>query len=583
MKFNELAEKISKDLTNGSLAVWCGAGISWSSGLPLAEELVGALLLNTQLNPDEQERISKIVPNQLPFERLMEVILDTMDTVAQKQLLDLFTLGNPSIYHLFLARLARQGMLKAICTTNFDTHIETALNDEKLKVDKDYKVYQTIEQFSNIDWNCDIIHLIKLHGSVESPEKLAVTVSRVAAPNSVPQVSSPVNHIFGNGNHTGVLVMGYSFSDKFDISPAITKAGKSDNNKQIINFQFTSDKDTDYKIDKIKNEGENVHPITAFEDHLCLYGNSEKVVKELCTRLGFDNIDISKTNPKWHSFLKNFFEKLDERHDGIARHHIAGSLLTMIGSDHDAIPYFTQVDKIARKAKNARWKLIALQSLAGTYIRVGDVGKGLKTLKKAEKAATKFEKGNFSDHVLSQLGSLYSQIGDYSYQCSQQYYNKALEVAQKEGDSMRSVPHLSGIANYWMKLGDFDAAQKAYTYALQIVEESGDLYRKAEVYGNIGSLAYIIRDYKSSLEWYDKAQKTSLLCGDSEKEGLHAMNIANVYVKLKKFDDAFDYYSKARKIFDAVWTNPLYLQMLDNHEQLAKRLFEENQKASVKE
>ena len=552
--FPSLVDKIVTDLRSGSFAVWCGAGISIPSGLPKADDLIKELLLNTRLNPDEQERISKIVPSRLPFERLMEVILGTMDNVAQKQLLDLFLLGKPSTYHLFLARLARLGMLKIICTTNFDTHIETALDDEDLERGKDYDVYQSIEQFSEIDWHCNIIHVIKLHGSVELPEELAVTVSHVAAPGSVPRVHGPVSHVFGNGSHTGVLVMGYSFSDRFDISPAITQAGESGSNKQVVNLQYTLHGDTDYKIDKIKNERDNIHPLTVIENHLCLHGDSEEVVKELCLRLGFGNLGTTKPSSNWRSFLKNFFNKMDKRHDGIAGYYIAGSLLTMIGSDHDAIPYFAHVDEIAKKTENTRWKLLALQNLAGAFIKIGDVDNGLNTLKKAEPLALEFEKGSFSDHVRSQFGSIYSQLGDSSYQRSLQFYDKALEVAKKDGDFMRYVPHLSGIANCWMKLGDFDAAQQAYEYALQIVENSGDLYRKAEVFGNIGSLAYIIRDYKSALGWYDKAQKTSNLCGDVEQEGLHTMNLANVYVKSKQYDNAFDCYSKARKILKGVWT-----------------------------
>ncbi|MCP4374032.1 MAG: tetratricopeptide repeat protein [Deltaproteobacteria bacterium] len=582
MDFNELADKIVSDLRSGSFAIWCGAGISIPSGLPKADDLVKALLLNTRLKPDEQERISEIVPSKLPFERLMEIVLGTMDNVAQKQLLDLFSIGSSSIFHQFLARLARLGMLKIICTTNFDTHIETALDDEGLKRGKDYDVYQSIEQFGEIDWNYNIIRVIKLHGSVELPEKLAVTVRRVASPGSVPQVHGPVRHVFGNGSHVGVLVMGYSFSDRFDISPVITQTGVSGSNKQIINLHFTLPKDKDFKIDKIKNDSNNIHPLAVYENHLCLYGDSEEVVKELCQRLGFNNLDISNPIPHWKSFLENFFKKLDERHNCIAGHYIAGSLLTMIGSDHDAIPYFAYVDDITKKAENDRWKLIALQSLAGAFIRVGDVDNGLNALRKAEPLASELEEGNFSDHVRTQFGSIYSQIGNTSFQHSLKFHNSALEVAKKSGDSMRCVPHLSGIADCWMKLGDIDAAKKAYEYALRIVENSGDLYRKAEVYGNIGSMAYILRDYTSALEWYEKAQKTSLLCGDTEREGIHTMNLANVYIKINQYENAFDCYSKARKILEGIWTNHSILQILDKHEQQAKRLFEKNQQSSQK-
>lgn len=594
MSFNELIEKIESGFRGGSIAVWCGAGVSMPSGLPGAQQLVKEILAVTHLTTGERGQIEASVfgvpgkeSGQLPFERFMEVVLDTMDEAAQNNLLKLFTLGQPSLYHRFLARLAKLGMLKTIYTTNFDLHIETALCNEDLKRGENFEVCYDYQNFGKIDWQGDIIRVIKLHGSVDELNKLAVTVRSVATPGSVQQVIEPVKHLFDNGNHTCVLFLGYSFSDRFDLSPAIFSQGKKDCNKLIVNLKYTSKDDKEFKIYKYDNIDQNnkkgiAHPLTLYSNKYHLFGNTEKVINILCESLGLKDIKSDSTSDIWSSFVRKFFEELDSRYRGISGYLIGGSLLTMISADNQALKYFKMVKLLADETKNTQSQLVALQCLAGCQIKIGDRDNALKNLKEVGSFAAQLKEGKFSDHVNSQLGSLYNQIGSSCFQHALQYFNTALEVAKQGNDYLRCVPHLAGIAECWMKLGDFDAAKKAYTYALSIVENSGDLYRKAEVYGNIASMAYIIRDYKSAIDWYDKARKTSSLCGDIEREGIHTMNIANVYVKLKRYEDAFGRFTEVRKLLEGIWVNHPILQMLNKHEQQAKRWSEENHHSSTK-
>ena len=221
MTFNEMIKKLTNYFDKGSMVVWCGAGISKPSGLPGADDLVKGILENTRLTEEERNKIANIVPKRLPFERLMETILESMDQVAQMDLLKIFKMGEPNTYHHFLAQLVKMGKLKTICTTNFDTHIEKALNGIGLKNNEDYEIFDEPEKLADIDWEKNVIRIIKLHGSVENLNKMALTIRRIAAPGSKKVVSGIVNHVFETGDHESVIVIGYSFSDRFDISPAI--------------------------------------------------------------------------------------------------------------------------------------------------------------------------------------------------------------------------------------------------------------------------------------------------------------------------------------------------------------------------
>jgi len=534
----ELIEQIEQGFSEGSLAVWCGAGASVSSGLPGAEALTEKILAATYLTSKECKMVRESLfgipgeePGRLPFERFMEVVLDSMDESLQTKLLSLFELGQPNLYHRFLAKLAWSGKLKTIYTTNFDTQIEDALVKENFKRGKDFEVLHDSADFIKIDWGQDVVRVIKLHGSVELLTRLAVTVRQVAAPGSVQQVIEPVRSLFCSGRHTGVLFLGYSFSDRFDLSPAITQEGDK-SGKFVIDLEYTIQGDKKFKLIDFDDE----HPLASYKSKWCLAGDPLEVIKELCSNFEFDDILYEepiepddainkKTGPStdWRTFLYEFFNKLDKEYSGVAGNYIAGSLMGMINDNKRALKYFKRSESIAKKIDNVRFRLVSLQSLAGAQISLGQNDEALKTLKQAELLAAKFEDGKFSDNVLTQFGSLYRQIGYSNIERALQYCNKALEVAQKDDDKMRCVPHLSGIAECWMRLGDLDAVQLAYSHILDIVKPSGDLYRKAGIYGNVGSLAYIIRDYKSSLEWYEEACNISALAGDIERVGIHTI------------------------------------------------------------
>ena len=568
MIYNQLIKKMADGFRCGSMAVWCGAGISIPSGLPTAKALVNELLSNTTLSSKERELIARIVPEHLPFERFMETILDTMDETAQGQLLSLFSLGEPSQAHCFLAELAKRGMITTICTTNFDTHIETAFHKLELVRDEDYVVLYDPKNFSDITWQQKTIRLIKLHGSVDAIDKLGVTVRRVAKPGSMLKIEKPTRYVFGDRGERALLVLGYSFSDKFDISPVIEKLADSGSTTEVIVFEHKLTNDRKFSVtDKLENEQ---HPLQNYAKKWFIHGDSAEIVLDIANSLDINlaknSSDKGSSQQTWKAYLHSLFTALNKRNGEISGYHLAGSLLTMISDDRRAIPHFRKVIELADLTDNNRMKLIAYQSLVGGLIRTHKVDEALSILKKAEPIARDIKDGKFADHILSQQASLYQQLGDECYLKARGIFNSALEIAKQDDNYLRQVPHLSGIATSWMKLGDFDAAQKAYTHILNIVEDSGDLYRRAEVYGNIGNMAYILRDYTSALEWYNKASETSELAGDSERVGIHAMNTANVYAKMKENNIAMEFYRKAQGILEPIyWKDHPTLKLLEQH------------------
>ena len=558
MTFEKTINNIVSGLRKGNFVAWCGAGISYSSGLPTAKDLVKEILKLTKLNKKERDDIEKLIPDKIPFEKFMETILSTMDENARKGLLHVFSMGQPCIYHKFLARLVKEGLLKTICTTNFDTHIETALMEQEgYMPDKNFVVLSEPEHFVKIDWKKDIVRIIKLHGSIETPEKLGVTLSRVAEPGSAQYMQSPVKQIFADGTHSGVLVFGYSFSDHFDISPVMIQQGESGSNKLIINFDYTVRNDYNFKVNSYKDSDKEL--LKYYKNHFRLSGDTEEIVRGLCKHLPDkskfeDIVSIKSTKPSedWIDYLKKYFKELDKRHNDIAGVLFAGSLLALTGKYKESVKYFKKVLIKIKKNTNDRTKLIALQNLAGAYIQNKEIEKARKIITKAIPIAKRFENGRYQNYVLEQLSSLFYQTGDLCYNEALGLSNTALDIAKKQSNTMYLLPHLSGIATCWMKLGDFDAAARAFSNALKIIEKSGDLYRKAELYSNIASMYSILQIYKDALAWYNKAIKITSITGDIKNEGIYIMNRAIIFAKQNNNSEALAELGKAKGELDKV-------------------------------
>ena len=207
--------ELKESITVKQTVVFCGAGISRHSGLPLANELVRYVLEMLNVLKEQTETI---INSNLPFEAFIETLREASDI---DRILDIFHLGIPNTNHILLAKLAKAKYLKTICTTNFDQLIERALQSEGLVKGEDFQVFYKEDDFSHIDWDDDKIHLIKIHGSVEDKDNMAVTLQQVAKQELSAQRMRVIEHIFSKGADQNVLVLGYSCSDVFDISPQI--------------------------------------------------------------------------------------------------------------------------------------------------------------------------------------------------------------------------------------------------------------------------------------------------------------------------------------------------------------------------
>ncbi len=291
--------------TNNKYAFFVGAGISKNSGLPLAGELMNYIInsLTKGLEVDEED-IKQINVSTIQFELFIQTLFEY--NVSPK-MYDFFKNGYPNNNHKFIAKMCKSGYAKTILTTNFDMLIEKALDDEGVK----YKVYYSDEHFENIDFDENSVKLIKIHGSIENEESL-ITLMHQVLDNNAREIRRPlIEHVFKNGNHDAVLIVGYSNSDKFDIIEVIENIENSDIKVYYVNH--TND-------DNIYIENMNWiigkwhdNPYKKFKGNI-INGKTDGIVKEFWTNL-LDDDYITGSNYNdinWKEYIDKYIGKLNK-------------------------------------------------------------------------------------------------------------------------------------------------------------------------------------------------------------------------------------------------------------------------------
>ena len=550
--YSECIARIAASISAGKFAVWCGSGISVPSGLPIVEPFINELLQIIPLEDQEKKLIASLVPNHTPFEKFMECLFETM-SVAEKTtfLSEFFSIGTPAIGHHFIVALVKRGWIQTIATTNFDRHLEGALENKIVK----FETWQDPEKLDDIHWDIPAVRLLKLHGGIDGETDLGVTLRRVGAGGFGQYLKTPLTHLLPNESHAGILFLGYSFSDKFDIMPLMKERALEHCQLEIVVIEHKNqDEKRLMTMDEVRH-----HPVPQFDSVTIIEGHTETIVRDLSAQLGVlaelgvpehENANSAKAKkPKWREFLSRFFSDQEQATKGASPAFLSGSLLVMIKAYPQAIGHLQKSVMLADEFGEDVWRWATRDKLAEAHLAVGDVFSAKRVLDEAVKHAPRNHANAVQDTILSRRALLYEKIGGACFTQAEDLYKKAYQMVVQDSDLLRAVPHLSGMGTTWMKLGDLDVAQGLLDEAWKRVEGSGDLFRRAEVCGNLGSLACVARDYPTALKWYAQALNESTACGDLISVATHHMNLGIVNARKKENAEALCFLKRAKEEF----------------------------------
>ena len=299
-----------------------------------------------------------MIMNKLPFEAFVEILRENSQI---DKILDIYDSDRyepavePNVNHIFIAKLVAKGKLRTIMTTNFDQLIEKALKQQGLREGQDFDVLYKEEDFRRIDWSSDRVRLIKIHGSIHDKEAMAITLRQISNSELSEAKAGITRQIFSQGQHQQVLILGYSCSDVFDLTPQIKAL--TDNLKQVCLVQHSSyNRIEDIRTQMVKN------PFKAFMNSTRLYLNTDCFVQDVWkTTIDDPWPNASKMNhTNWKvKVLAWYVDNIQEYSEAI-KGSITGKLFIDIAQWPVAIRCYERVRDFAREHHNNQLEGIAL-------------------------------------------------------------------------------------------------------------------------------------------------------------------------------------------------------------------------------
>jgi tetratricopeptide (TPR) repeat protein len=368
--------------------------VSLPSGLPLANDVKKSVLKALLLGHEPLSLAFRLLEStsHFPFEGFMDVVLRNLCSIANRnielpsrandlaavegsrlntlysQFFNIYRAAKPSITHAFIAQLIKRKQLGLCVTTNFDTLFEQAFSQEDVT---GVQVLSSEPEFTRERF--DLVStpkLIKIHGSITDISTIRTTLDGVADPSLGTAREKVVQHLFGPSAHQSVLILGYSCSDVFDISPSIVSA--PGNRRRVV---LVDHKKGVLLSDAAVTEIKQRQPFGNYEGHSISCDTAE-AIRKLSFDLGIAFSDTEEITPAYSLALVEVAPMVDKL--------FALTALCLCCGDIHYGTYFAQ--KTVAVAANNREKLAnAYCNLSTAYLQQNNIAEAWRAANMAEK------------------------------------------------------------------------------------------------------------------------------------------------------------------------------------------------------
>ncbi len=538
MKENDISEIIQNlktHIRSKELILFCGSGISCDSGLPTAYGLTDKLL---EVIMNKNMHLVQIVSQaDIPFEYFIESV---SKLIPIEIILSTFQHGQPNFIHYVLSALMNEKNVRIITTTNFDLCFEKALDDSGTT----YKKIVHEKKFSKFSHKHNT--LIKIHGCINQPESIRSTLESVVDKSKINKRFPAIKRIFGAGCDSLVLVLGYSCSDKFDITELVQRIPKKDRSGIAYVSHIRTEETKEWKMAKLTGDVDDLKIETKENDFLKDYSgyyitaNTNKFLKELIKELGLANVPDPKKI--WWNENIDEFEKAISIRKGI-REVIAGVLLTMSVQFPLAVEQFHKALEIAIQEKDQELIFSCLLNRGIAYLSQGQYPNVFSDMQTAFPLSRKIKNRSGESKIHEILGAIYMRSANAKK--AVYHHKKALSIEKRLGRKSR-------IADCYNNIG---ASTTDYRYAVKVLKKAQVLYEStANLRGemlckiNFGNAYCNMEEFEISKKYYKEALDISIYLGDIEHEARIRYTQGNLCFESKRYETAKSNYNQALDI-----------------------------------
>jgi len=554
-----------------------GAGISMGppSCIPSARMFVHELF-KYYAPTEEIEELTSL--NSLRYEFLVDKVQNLFD--KEIKFLDYLELvKEPNIIHHFLAKMIMR--YNYVITTNFDYLIEMAMQKELSIFPISHGHHdKLIPIITKEDYNKDVrfkYPIIKIHGSKydiiknrSTKESLITTISALGKEREKgetfaiePYKKKLVNEVTRDRD---LVLMGYSGSDDFDITPMLEGLNEL---KRIIwiehdeNIEFGEEKLVKYNQLDTLDELEESKDIPKVDKMLIRLASSKKIdiYKIIVKTIDFVkqrlassfNIIFEGINESQPDNYISFDEYMKENHfetSNSNKYRLAHEIYYDLGCIDSAERTALRGLEFSKKENDGVNIAYFTNALGLINLSKGDYIKSLEKFEKAINLTKSPEQLQEHIGILLNIGEIYRKKSDFKN--ALQFTFQAIELVNQNTPNILRFTILNNLGSIYKSLGNIHDAIKNIESALEIAEKEGYLFRKALCYNNLAGIKFSQGLLNPALRYANEALKINEQLGDLDDMSLTLNTIGNIYRVAGQFTQALLYleraYQTARKI-----------------------------------
>lgn len=498
MSLKDFIENNISITTERQCIFFVGAGGSFNSGIPTVMEIYRNFLKNLPLPQSEQE---SFIEAKFPFESFVRIIAGLIGTLDS--FLDMFEQNIPSANHKFLAQLADMGLTHNIVTTNFDTLIEESLRERKIA----YDVRTPPFSQESLKGDCGV-SVMKLHGTITNKKQLGITFNRIINLNNIKGVGYCLRTILRDELNKTLFIIGYSFSDHFDIVPQLRTLFTNSFIKIVV-IVHQNQLGT-YEIEQL-NQSPLKEIFGGYENGFVITCNTDEFISLLSNKLKFDQFSTEKISANWQDSITKFFSKHIHTRD---RQLACCGVLQEATMQYDSAAQQYN-DLLRMDVKEPRFECVA-------NLRVG----------------------------------VYISREEKNLQAALPYFNAALRL-------IKITKKVKTLAEIYSAIGTSFAIHKKYRSALKYFRKSIKIIKKyklgniEEVYQEIGALYLNRRKFLLAKKYFEKAGRLSIRNANISVQIRNLISQAFIDLRLKRFGQSLKKakigYSMAEKVCFYDW------------------------------
>ncbi|MEX2543078.1 MAG: tetratricopeptide repeat protein [Trueperaceae bacterium] len=230
--------------------------------------------------------------------------------------------------------------------------------------------------------------------------------------------------------------------------------------------------------------------------------------------------------------------------------NIYAGVVSSQGKHVDAIECLEAALSIAKQLGIGEQEAHILSNLGNLRRQVGDYPTALVHLKAADELLRARAPGTRSEAVnLINLGHLYREMDNYP--AAGEFFSRAREVGRLAKDSILEAASLNSLANVLGRSEDWTGAGELYQEALEVSRRDGLRQYEIDNLDGLGQVYAALGDYEKARHAHDRALDIARKSGEREGEIDALLNLGRDYLALDRAEEAVSALRESLKLAEA--------------------------------